>query len=70
VLANFDTACEFRDQMLGVLTGNFYDEGGVVEPIFEQFSNCRILYEKVTIDAYVWWNGWKGEPKAKAPVLA
>ena len=65
VLANFDRACEFRDQLLGVLTGNFYGEGSVVEPIFEQFSNGRILYEKVTIDAYVWWDGWKNDPRPR-----
>ena len=65
VFANFDRACEFRDQLLGVLTGNFYGEGGVVEPIFEQFSNGRIREEKVTIDAYLWWDGWKSDPRPR-----
>jgi hypothetical protein len=65
VFANFDRACDFHDQLLGVLTGNFYGSGGVVEHIFEQFSNGRIREEKVTIDAYVWWDGWKKDLKPK-----
>jgi hypothetical protein len=61
VFANSDRACTFHGDLIGVLTGNFYVEGGSVEPIFEQFSNGRIKYEKVTIDLYVWWDSWKAD---------
>ena len=65
VFANFDEACEFQDQMLGVLTGNIYAEGGIVDPIFKEFSDGRIMYEKMTIDVYIWWDGWKGNPRPR-----
>jgi hypothetical protein len=46
VFVNSDSHCNFKDDLVGVLTGNFYGKGGVVEPIFEPFSNGRIMYEK------------------------
>lgn len=61
VLANSDRACTFHGDLIGVLTGNFYSEGGSVEPVFEQFSSGRIKYEKATIDLYVWWDSWKSD---------
>jgi len=64
VFLNSDTSCKFVGDLIGVLTGNFYGEGGTVEPIFEQFSNGRIIKEKMTIDAYVWRDSWRiHEPK-------
>jgi hypothetical protein len=59
VLANSDSHSNFKDDLVAVLTGNFYGDGGVVEPIFEQFSNGRIMYEKMLPDLYVWWDCWK-----------
>jgi hypothetical protein len=58
VFANSDRHCTFSD-LLGVLTGNFYGAGGVVEPIFKEYSDGRIMFEKMTIDVYVWWNDWQ-----------
>jgi hypothetical protein len=58
---NSDRHCSFTGDLLGVLTGNFYGEGGVVDPIFKEFSDGRIKYEKMTIDVYVWWDSWKGD---------
>jgi hypothetical protein len=65
VFANFDQACEFQDQLLGVLTGNIYAEYGIFESIFNEYSNGRIMYEKMTIDIYVWCDGWKSDPKPR-----
>ena len=45
VLANSDKHCTFHGDLIGVLTGNFYGKGGVVEPIFEQYANGRIRNE-------------------------
>jgi len=60
IFTNSDTHCGFPD-LLSVLTGNFYAEGGVVDPIFKQISEGRIREEKLTIDLYVWLNEWKGK---------
>jgi hypothetical protein len=60
VLTNSDQQCGFLD-LLGVLTGNLYVEGGGVEPIYKSISEGRIREEKLTIDLYVWLNEWKGE---------
>jgi hypothetical protein len=59
ILTNSDAHCGFPD-LLSVLTGNFYAEGGAVDPIFKQISEGRIREEKLTIDLYVWLNEWKG----------
>jgi len=59
VFANSDSQCTFQGDLLGVLTGNCYGAGGVVEPIFQEFSNGRIREEKLTIDVYVWQDSWK-----------
>ena len=60
VLVNSDQICGFPD-LLAVLTGNFYVEGGGAEPIYRNISEGRIRDEKKTIDLYVWFNEWKGE---------
>jgi hypothetical protein len=63
VFANSDKSCTFSGDLRGVLTGNFYAEDGTVHPIYANFSNGRIMYEKSTIDAYVWWDEWRNAPK-------
>jgi hypothetical protein len=59
VLVNSDRQCGFPD-LLAVLTGNFYAEGGEVAPIYKSYSEGRIREEKKTIDLYVWFDEWKG----------
>jgi len=59
VFTNSDRQCGFPD-LLGVLTGNFYGDGGEVAPIYRNYSEGRIREEKLTIDLYVWFNEWKG----------
>jgi len=58
VFTNSDRACGFRD-LVSVLTGNFYAEDGLVEPIYLQHSEGRIREEKHTIDLYVWHDDWE-----------
>lgn len=52
-LVNHDDMCAFND-LLGVVTGNFYAEDGSVHPIYRQFSEGRIKDEKHKIHLYVW----------------
>lgn len=59
IFTNSDEQCGFAD-LVAVLTGNFYAEGGAVEPIYAQYSEGRIKDEKHTIDLYVWLNDSKG----------
>ena len=65
VFANSDRTCTFHGDLIGVLTGNFYSKSGVVERVFEQFSDGRIKYEKVTIDLYVWRDSWKADERPR-----
>jgi hypothetical protein len=65
VLANSDRHCTFVGDLLGVLTGNFYGASGAVEPIFKEYSDGRIMFEKMTIDVYVWWNDWQEVERPK-----
>ncbi|GAB6040370.1 hypothetical protein [Endothiovibrio diazotrophicus] len=44
-LVNHDEMCGFND-LLGVLTGNYYTEDGDAHPIYSQFSHGRIRDEK------------------------
>jgi len=55
-----DTHSRFTD-LLSVLTGNFYAEGGAVEAIHKEVSEGRIREEKLTIDLYVWLREWKSK---------
>jgi hypothetical protein len=55
VFTNSDDLCTIQD-LISVLTGNFYAESGSVDPIYKQISEGRIKYEKHTIDLYVWHN--------------
>jgi hypothetical protein len=57
VFANSDSQCGFPD-LRSVVTGNFYAQSGVVEPIYAEYSDGRIREEKLLIDAYIWWDDW------------
>jgi hypothetical protein len=59
VFTNSDRQCGFED-LVGVLTGNFYAESGEVEPIYRNVSEGRIREDKLVVDLYVWLNEWKG----------
>lgn len=59
IFANSDDGCGFQD-LLSILTGDFFVEGGRREPIYRNISDGRIRLEKGTIDLYVWFDEWKG----------
>jgi hypothetical protein len=52
-LVNHDHMCGFND-LLGILTGNFYANNGTVYPIYRQFSHGRIKDEKGKIHLFIW----------------
>jgi hypothetical protein len=60
VFTNSDRNCGFAD-LVSTLTGNFYAEGGGVDPIYKNVSEGRIRKEKLTIDLYVWFD--EGHPE-------
>jgi hypothetical protein len=51
-LVNHDDMCGFND-LLGILTGNFYANDGTVYPIYRQFSHGRIKDEKGRIHLFI-----------------
>jgi hypothetical protein len=53
VLINHDAQCGFND-LLAVLTGNFYATDGTAHPIYRQYSQGRIKDEKNRIDLFIW----------------
>ena len=57
-LVNHDDMCGFND-LLGILTGNFYANDGTVHPIYRQFSHGRIKDEKGKIHLFIWINDHK-----------
>ncbi len=57
---NHDKKCGFLD-LLGVITGDFFSEGGGRHPIFVKYSNGRIKEEKRKIDFYLWIDDFKPE---------
>jgi hypothetical protein len=59
VFMNSDKQCDNRD-LVAVMTGNFYVEGGGAEPIYTAYSEGRIKEEKFAIDLYVWFEESKG----------
>jgi hypothetical protein len=65
VFVNSDRHCDFQHDLIGVLTGNAYVEGGGLEGMFAEYSDGRILYEKMTIDVYVWWDSWRNEERPR-----
>lgn len=52
-LVNHDDTCGFQD-LLAVLTGNFYADDGTSHSIYKQFSHGRIKEGKQRIDLFVW----------------
>ena len=52
-LVNHDDMCGFND-LLAILTGNFYANDGTVHPIYRQFSHGRIEDEKGKVHLFVW----------------
>lgn len=52
-LVNHDDMCGFND-LLGILTGNFFANNGDVYPIYRQFSHGRIKDEKGNIHLFIW----------------
>jgi hypothetical protein len=60
VFMNSDSQCDNRD-LVAVMTGNFYVEGGGAEPIYSAYSDGRIREEKFAIDLYLWFDESKGE---------
>ncbi len=52
-LVNHDDMCGFND-LLGVLTGNFYGDDGSKYPIYQQFAQGRIKDEKHRIHLFIW----------------
>jgi hypothetical protein len=60
VFTNSDEQCDNRD-LVAVMTGNFYVEGGGGEPIYTAFSEGRIKEEKFAIDLYVWFEESRGQ---------
>lgn len=65
VFVNEDRMCNFHGDLIGVLTGNIYCKSGAVDSIFEEFSNGRILYEKMIIDVFVWQDQWKNDTRPR-----
>jgi hypothetical protein len=59
VFTSSDRGCRFTD-LISTLTGNFYAEGGAVEPIYKSVSDGRIKAEKYTIDLYVFKDDFPG----------
>ncbi|AOU99530.1 hypothetical protein BI364_04225 [Acidihalobacter yilgarnensis] len=53
VFVNHDVMCGFND-LLAVITGNFYADDGTVHPIYRKFSNGRIKNEKERVHLYIW----------------
>ena len=59
-LVNHDDKCGF-DDLLAVLTGNFYADNGIAHPIYRQFSEGRIKDEKSRIHLFIWLDDYKPE---------
>jgi len=57
---NSDKHCDNRD-LVAVMTGNFYVEGGGAAPIYIAYSEGRIKKEKFVIDLYIWFEESKGQ---------
>ncbi len=55
---NHDGMCRFND-LLGILTGNFFSDNGAVHPIYKQFSHGRIKDEKLKVHLYIWLDAHK-----------
>jgi len=60
VLVNHDIYCKFND-LLSVITGNFYAKGDVVLPIDKKYSEGRIKNAEYIIDLFIWLDDNKPE---------
>ncbi len=59
VLVNHDDMCGFND-LLGILTGNFYDNNGKAHPIYQKFSHGRhIKDKKEKVHLFIWLDDYK-----------
>jgi hypothetical protein len=52
-IVNHDQQCGFND-LLAVLTGNFFADDGSMHPIYARFSEGRIKEKKDKIHLYIW----------------
>ncbi len=52
-LINFDDASDEQD-LLAVLTGNFYADNGSIHPIYKNYSEGRIKELKPLFDLFIW----------------
>ena len=57
-IVNHDFKCSFQD-LLAVLTGNFYSTNNEVYSIYRQFSDGRIKSEKERIHLFIWLDDYK-----------
>jgi len=57
-LVNHDKMCGFND-LLAILTGNFYVNDGTTHPIYEKFSDGHIKDEKIKIHLFIWIDNYK-----------
>jgi len=63
VFVNSDRAFCTAEDLRRVITGMERLKGEQDEPMFSEYSEGRIRYEKFTIDMYVWWDSWKNPEK-------
>ena len=62
--------CGFND-LIAVVTGNAYTEGGEVLPIYKQYSEGRTKHEIGKIDLFIWLDDFKpSETVAKCPLFS
>lgn len=57
-LVNHDDMCGFND-LLAILTGNYYSDDGSVHPIYKKFSEGRIKNDKTKIHLIIWLDDFK-----------
>lgn len=59
VFVNSDRTFSTAEDLRRVITGMERIRGEQDEPMFSEYSEGRIRYEKFAIDMYVWWDSWK-----------
>ena len=55
---NHDELCGFQD-LIAIMTGNFYSNDGNSHPIYKKFSDGRIKDEKNRIHLFIWIDDFK-----------
>jgi len=58
VFVNHDEMCRI-DDLISIITGDFFADNGKRYPIYRQFSNGRIKSEKKRIHLFIWVDGAK-----------